>query len=38
MQTDTKKPRKWRAVMTIAAAQFIDFGEGGVQSSMFPTI
>ncbi|MCP4756371.1 MAG: MFS transporter [Proteobacteria bacterium] len=37
-QPKKKQPGKWRALMSIAAAQFIDFGEGGVLSSMFPLI
>ena len=31
-------PNKWRALFSIAAAQFIDFGKSAVLSAMFPLI
>lgn len=34
---ETPKGR-WRALFSIAAAQFVDFGESGAVSSLFPVI
>ncbi len=36
--TEAKPPKKWRSVFSIAAAQFIDFGESKALATLFPSI